>query len=284
MKKKNTEHAHGARYAAVAGDEQLIREFRPLLESKGFVLLMAHDTHAIRAAGAALAAGLELSMSDGSTKKDSLLLLEEHLPASAMIVSSSVTVTAARQASWMRHPERLIGLCAFPTLMNGPLAEFAIPIGTAASIVRSAHALFAELGIEMVTVQDRVGMVLPGILAQIINEAFFAVQYNVATPEDIDTAMKAGAGYPKGPVEWGETIGFPNIVRLLDAMRSESGEERYRVAPLLRELSVSGTFWHANIASEAAVQEVLQLGDALQPDADASAHTQGREKKIKRTR
>jgi 3-hydroxybutyryl-CoA dehydrogenase len=289
MKKQHSSQT--GRAVVVSGDEQLTQELIPLLEDKGFTVLQAHDKHAIKSAGASIVAGFELTMADGVEKKEALQLLDACLPSSAVLISTSVFISATRQSSWITHRERLIGICAFPTLMNGPMVETAVPVQTKASVVTAATELFAELGKELVSVQDRVGMIFPGILSQVINEALFAVQQNVASPEDIDTGMKAGAGYPMGPIEWGEKIGFAVVVQLLDAMRAESGEERYKVAPLLRQLSLSGKFWTEKIITPEPVQEVLQLDDvpaldtavpAEDPAQDAAAPKPARAVKHKK--
>jgi 3-hydroxybutyryl-CoA dehydrogenase len=68
----------------------------------------------------------------------------------------------------------------------------------------------------------------------------------VANPKDIDIAMKYGTNYPFGPIEWGEKIGFKNIVTVLDALYHHHHDERYRAAPLLRQLAIAGTFWKEN--------------------------------------
>ena len=78
------------------------------------------------------------------------------------------------------------------------------------------------------------GLVLGRILAQLVNEAHFALGEGVASAEDIDTAMRLGFNWPRGPIEWAEEIGQSEIVALLDALHAELGEERYRVAPALR--------------------------------------------------
>ena len=64
-------------------------------------------------------------------------------------------------------------------------------------------------------VPDIPGMVTARILAMIINEAYFTLQENVSTKEEIDIAMKLGTSYPYGPFEWSEKIGLKNIHNLL---------------------------------------------------------------------
>lgn len=82
--------------------------------------------------------------------------------------------------------------------------------------------------------------VVDRLLATIVNEAASAVADGVAAPEAIDTAMRLGANYPAGPLEWGERIGLAEVVRTLDALDAAAPDGRYRVVPLLRSLASSG--------------------------------------------
>jgi 3-hydroxybutyryl-CoA dehydrogenase len=78
------------------------------------------------------------------------------------------------------------------------------------------------------------------LLATIVNEAASAVADGVAAPESIDVAMRLGANYPYGPLEWGERVGLATAVRTLDALAVGSPDGRYRVVPLLRSLAEGG--------------------------------------------
>jgi len=78
------------------------------------------------------------------------------------------------------------------------------------------------------------------LLATIVNEAASAVAARVAAPESIDTAMRLGANYPSGPLEWGERIGLSEVVRTLDTLDAVAPDRRYRVVPVLRSLAESG--------------------------------------------
>jgi 3-hydroxybutyryl-CoA dehydrogenase len=78
------------------------------------------------------------------------------------------------------------------------------------------------------------------LLATIVNEAASAVADGVAAPESIDTAMRLGANYPSGPLEWGERLGLTEVVRTLDALDTALPDGRYRVVPFLRSLAESG--------------------------------------------
>ena len=71
-------------------------------------------------------------------------------------------------------------------------------------------------------------------LAMLVNEAIDAVHLRVASPADIELAMTRGVNYPRGLLAWGDMIGAPEILRRLEALQAEYGEDRYRPSPLLR--------------------------------------------------
>jgi 3-hydroxybutyryl-CoA dehydrogenase len=82
------------------------------------------------------------------------------------------------------------------------------------------------------------------ILAALVNEAASAVVDGVARPEAIDTAMRLGANYPHGPLEWGERLGLESVVATLDGLHTGVPDGRYRAVPLLRSLAEShGSFF-----------------------------------------
>jgi 3-hydroxybutyryl-CoA dehydrogenase len=83
------------------------------------------------------------------------------------------------------------------------------------------HAALQALGKTCLEVPNQVGFVSPRVIAMIINEAFFAIDDNVASPADIDTAMKLGTNYPLGPFEWAKQIGHKKIIELLQKIEME---------------------------------------------------------------
>ncbi len=78
---------------------------------------------------------------------------------------------------------------------------------------------------------------LPRILSTIINEAFYALEDGIATPEDIDRAMKFGVNYPEGPFTWCKGR-EAQVVTLLDNMFEQTKNERYRASQALRNRSL----------------------------------------------
>lgn len=93
--------------------------------------------------------------------------------------------------------------------------------------------LFLLFGKKTQWVSDIIGLITPRVIASIINEAFFALQENVSTAEEIDIAMKLGTNYPFGPFEWSEKIGLDNIYALLTELSGSN--KRYLPADLLKQ-------------------------------------------------
>mgnify|MGYP001198926614 CR=1 FL=1 len=74
------------------------------------------------------------------------------------------------------------------------------------------------------------------ILSMLINEAADALFLNIATRDDIDLAMTKGVNYPKGLLAWADEIGIKNILKQLEDLQQEYGEDRYRPSPLLKRM------------------------------------------------
>ncbi len=227
----------------ILGDASLVSEYSEIAARSNYEIIPSAKIKNLKSIAEKISIALELSNINIEGKKNNLLLLDKALPPTTAILSSSVTTTALEQSSWMAMKHRLIGIGALPTLIENSVVEVAPSIHTLESTVDVTRKFFHSIQKEVAIVQDRIGMVLPRILCQIINEAMFAVQQEVALPQDIDMAMKLGMNYPSGPIEWGEKIGFVQVCAVLEALHRDLGEERYRLCPLLKQLATTGKFW-----------------------------------------
>lgn len=237
----------------IAGEAGLVREFGALCAAAGIPVVCAppprgsgpvpREFRVSATAPRTVVAAVELTNTDLSRKKRNLVSIDASLPPAVPILSSAVTATAGEQATWIQRPRRLVGLGAFPTLLGGSIIELTASLRTDESSLAAAGRFLAGLGKEACVVQDRVGLVMPRMLCMVINEAFFALTEQVASPADIDTAMKLGTNYPRGPLEWANMIGIGQVIAVLDSLRAATGEERYRVAPLLYQMSFESGPW-----------------------------------------
>jgi 3-hydroxybutyryl-CoA dehydrogenase len=248
----------------LVGESPLVEEYAKVCAAKGYLVfvkwnrapspLPSFSSTAIRRTTVLpreTAVAIELTNGDRERKRKNLTTIDRALPPTAPLVSSSVTITATEQATWLRHKHRLVGVSALPSFTLHPLYEVAPTVYTPKETIEVVQRFFASLGKEIEVVQDRVGMVLPRIVCQLVNESTFAVQEEVASPQDIDIAMRLGTNYPYGPLEWGKQIGFKHVYHVLDALQNDLGEDRYRVSPLLKQLALTGEWWeHEHPASE----------------------------------
>jgi 3-hydroxybutyryl-CoA dehydrogenase len=77
------------------------------------------------------------------------------------------------------------------------------------------------------------GFITARVICSIINEAYFSLEDEVSSREEIDTAMKLGTNYPYGPFEWSRLIGIKNIYALLNCLSKKN--KRYQPSDLLKK-------------------------------------------------
>src|SRR6476619_185322 len=105
-----------------------------------------------------------------------------------------------RDPGWSRKPEveESVHHVALPSLEEATLVELARRPAATAADGEAAEAYFRSMGKHVEWVGETPGLVLGRIICQVINEAYFAVGEGVATPEDVDTAMRLGFNHPRG--------------------------------------------------------------------------------------
>ncbi|MBY8974522.1 3-hydroxyacyl-CoA dehydrogenase [Rhodobacteraceae bacterium NNCM2] len=106
------------------------------------------------------------------------------------------------------------------TLMTAPGADPAMRDRVAASVIASGRAVTA--------IKDSAGFVGQRLVAMVANLGCYMAEIGLASPADIDTAMRLGLNYPHGPLEFVEFIGTSNCLTILDALQGITGEDRYR--------------------------------------------------------
>jgi 3-hydroxybutyryl-CoA dehydrogenase len=121
-----------------------------------------------------------------------------------------------------------IRINAWPSFLKRNIAEVSI----ADEVNKNkAEKILSLLKRKAEWVPDIKGFISPRVVSMIINEAYFTLEENVSTKEEIDIAMKLGTNYPYGPFEWGKKIGLKKIAVLLTELSLT--EKRYEPASLL---------------------------------------------------
>ncbi|MBB5786974.1 hydroxyphenylacetyl-CoA thioesterase PaaI [Jiangella mangrovi] len=123
--------------------------------------------------------------------------------------------------------------------------------------VEAAVGFLQRLGHAVTVLPDVPGLVVARTVATLAAAAADAVDSGVATAEDVDTAMRLGVNYPRGPFAWGERLGWDWVAGMLDALAAADDPGRYRVSPQLRDRAGDGG---ATLARRAA--DAMWAGDA----------------------
>jgi 3-hydroxybutyryl-CoA dehydrogenase len=111
---------------------------------------------------------------------------------------------------------------------------------TRPDMLAAAHALFARDGKAVSVIRDSGGFVTQRVIATIINIACDICQQGICSPQDLETAVTLGLGYPQGPLALGNMAGPTNVLEVLFNMQTVYGDQRYRPSPWLRRRGAIG--------------------------------------------
>jgi 3-hydroxybutyryl-CoA dehydrogenase len=104
----------------------------------------------------------------------------------------------------------------------------------------AAHALFAADGAKVSVLRDSPGFIAQRVVAMIVSIATEIAQLRIASPADIDTAVRVGLGYPRGPLSMGDMLGASTVLEILANMHRLTGDPRYRPGAWLRRRAELG--------------------------------------------
>ena len=169
----------------------------------------------------------EASEIEGSLKPFDAALVQHE----GVIVARTDGRTAARRACESGQPVILYDAI---TGEGGKRVALTASPDVDAAHWRAVVGKFRSLGLAVSRISDLPGMVVMRTIAMIVNEGFEAALCQVATPEDIDQAMKLGVNYPRGPFDWAQEFGCGQVLAVLDAIHAATGDPRYRASLGLR--------------------------------------------------
>ena len=161
-----------------------------------------------------------------SAGRDGRILMLEQMEAPLIIVND-VTGTNTRL------PDKFVRINGWPGFLRRPVVEAS---GYSETIKKNAVEVFNCFNKKTEWEADAPGFITARIISMIINEAYFALQEQVSSKDEIDIAMRSGTNYPHGPFEWSKIIGLKNIYTLL--LELSRLDKRYQPCDLLKQESV----------------------------------------------
>jgi 3-hydroxybutyryl-CoA dehydrogenase len=182
---------------------------------------------------------IEAVPEDAEIKRAVFQRLDALLPETTILASNTSALSLTMIGSWTRHRDRVIGLHFFNPPDRMPLVEVVRGLTTGEKAIERARRFCRQLNKETIVVADRPGFATSRLSATIGNEAWYMFMEGVASPEEIDKAVKLALGFPMGPFELGDLIGLDVRLSVLRYLHQTLGE-RYRPCPMLVEYVEAG--------------------------------------------
>ncbi len=183
---------------------------------------------------------IEAVVEDEGVKKDIFRRLDAVNGPQTILASNTSSISITALAAATRDPARFVGM----HFMNPPpvmqLVEIIRGLQTSEETYQAVVALAKRFGKVTVTSKDSPGFIVNRILIPLLNEACFALQEGLASPEDIDTGVKLGLNHPMGPLTLADFIGLDTCLYIAEVLHRELGDDKYRPAPLLRSYVAAG--------------------------------------------
>ena len=220
--------------------QRLVEKGKMTAEQRQGVLERIQPADALEAAaGADLA--VEAVVEKLEPKVEIFRKLDAMLPPHAILASNTSSISITQMAAATKRPDRFVGM----HFMNPPpvmqLIEIIRGLQTGDETWRTVVGLASErFGKTVVTSRDVPGFIVNRVLIPLINEACFALQEGLATPQDIDTGVRLGLNHPMGPLTLADFIGLDTCLYIADVLHRELGEDKYRPAALLRQYVAAG--------------------------------------------
>lgn len=183
---------------------------------------------------------IESVIEDLAVKKELFAELDRICGPQAILATNTSTLPVVEVAMATGRPEQVCGIHFFNPAPLMSLVEVVRAITTSDETMATARAFAESCGKSPVEVKDAAGFVVNALLFPYLNNAVRLLEGGVASQEDIDSAMRNGAGFPMGPFQLLDLVGLDVSVAILDALYAENPDPFLKPAQLLRRMLSAG--------------------------------------------
>jgi 3-hydroxybutyryl-CoA dehydrogenase len=165
--------------------------------------------------------------------------IERFAPKEAVVGSNTSALSITEMAATLSQPSRVGGMHFFNPVHKMKLIEIVQALETSPAALDAIQAVSGRMGKETVLVKESPGFITTRVNASLGNEAFYMLMEGVASPRDIDKALKLGLNHPMGPFELVDLVGLDTRLSILEYLHRTMGE-KYRPCPLLAQYVKAG--------------------------------------------
>jgi 3-hydroxybutyryl-CoA dehydrogenase len=160
----------------------------------------------------------------------------------AVFATNTSSLPVVNQAMATSRPERFLGLHFFNPAQVMPLLEVVQTVTTSEDTMKLGFEVGEKLGKTCVHARDKTGFIVNRLLVPYMLDAIRAYEEGAGSIEEIDTAMKAGANHPMGPLTLLDFVGLDTTQAIADVMFDEYRERRFAAPPTLRKMVAAGMY------------------------------------------
>jgi 3-hydroxybutyryl-CoA dehydrogenase len=175
-------------------------------------------------------------------KKKMYAALDSFVKKDAIFASNTSSISITELMTATKRPDRFIGLHFFNPVPIMKLVEVVRTIATADDVFDTAYEFGKKLGKVPVRTSDKTGFIVNRLLVPYLLDAVRAYEEGVGSIEDIDSAMKLGAGHPMGPLTLLDFVGLDTTYYITHVMFDEFKERRFASPPLLKRMVMAGWY------------------------------------------
>ncbi|HKN37631.1 MAG TPA: 3-hydroxybutyryl-CoA dehydrogenase [Acidimicrobiia bacterium] len=183
---------------------------------------------------------VESVVEDLAVKKELFATLDRICAPHAILATNTSTLPVVDMAVATSRPGQVVGIHFFNPAPMMALVEVVRAITSTDETVEAALAFARSCGKDPIEVRDVAGFVVNALLFPYLNSAVRLLERGVASQEDIDAAMKAGANMPMGPFALIDLVGIDVTVSILDALHAENPDPFLQPAQHLRRMLSAG--------------------------------------------